>query len=109
MDDANKTEGSAPTKSIEELRAEWQASAHAMQSGIAMQLERGSTCATPKHLRVGLNVALRDQGSLVALLIKKGLFTEAEYVEAIAAGMATEVEETERVLSQEFGVTIKLA
>ncbi|HZQ01398.1 MAG TPA: hypothetical protein VFB13_17770 [Reyranella sp.] len=72
------------------LRARYEAAAHAMQSGAAIMLDGGSTQATPKHLRVGVNTAMADQGSLARLLIAKGLITEREYYVAIAEGMERE-------------------
>ena len=73
------------------LRARYEAAAHAMQSGAAIMLDGGSTQATPKHLRVGVNTAMADQGSLARLLIAKGLITEREYYVAIAEGIRDSV------------------
>jgi hypothetical protein len=87
----------------------WLKAAHAMQSGVQTAIELGlaSDC-TPKHLRVGVNVALRDQGSLVSLLIAKGVFTEAEYIGAIADGMEEEKARHELELSEKLGRPITL-
>lgn len=71
----------------------WHAAAHAMQTGVAYQLEIPEFAdgqGSPKHLRVGVNVALSDHGALVDLLIKKGVITEEEYLEAIADKMEEE-------------------
>lgn len=76
----------------EEFRARWHAAAHAMQSAIAHEMNYNPTVTDPKHLRVGINVALRDLGSLCGLLIAKGVITEAEYLKAIAEGMEIEAE-----------------
>jgi hypothetical protein len=73
--------------------------AHAMQAGIALEHSRGSQDGSPKHLRVGVNVALRDHASLVALLIAKGVITDDEYCKAIADGMEREVEKYEDSLN----------
>ena len=62
----------------------------------------------PKHLRVGINVALRDHASLFELLIKKGIITEEEYRKAITAGMNKEVEDYENKLSVMAGRKIRL-
>lgn len=71
----------------------WHAAAHAMQSGVALDHERnGAHDGTPKHLRVGVNVALCDHAALVRLLVEKGIFTEEEYAKAIADEMEREVE-----------------
>ena len=69
-------------------RDQYEKAAHRMQSAEAVM--DGSDGQSPKHLRVGVNVALSDHGSLVRLCIRKGLFTEEEYVEAIAEGMEAE-------------------
>ncbi len=61
---------------------------HAMQTGVAFTKDKADQA--PKHLRVGVNVALRDQSSLVGLLIAKGVFTREEYMKAIADGMEEE-------------------
>lgn len=65
---------------------------HAMQAGVALLMHKDPTETSPKHLRVGINVALSDQGALVKLLIDKGLITEDEYGDAIVAGMQREVD-----------------
>jgi hypothetical protein len=71
---------------------------HAMQAGVALLMHQDPTETSPKHLRVGVNVALADQGALVKLLIDKGVITEDEYGDAIVAGMQREVDSyTERL------------
>ncbi|HEX4429856.1 MAG TPA: hypothetical protein VHZ96_11375 [Frankiaceae bacterium] len=85
------------------------AACHAMQSGVAMEIEAGKKDTTPKHLRVGVNSALVDSSALAELLITKGLITEDEYHEAIAAGMEREVKTHEQWLSQRLGANVDLA
>lgn len=83
---------------------------HAMQSGVAAKMnyaEPGGECS-PKHLRVGVNVAMSDHGALVALLIEKGLITLAEYERFAATKMADEVTMYEVWLSNHTGGNIKL-
>lgn len=70
--------------------ARYEAAAHAMQSGVAIMLANGSKDAEPKHLRVGINTAHADGGSLARLLIAKGIISEREYYEALVAGMEQE-------------------
>lgn len=82
--------------------------AHAMQSGVAAMMGIDPSETDPKHLRVGINVALRDHASLVELLIKKGVITEEENLEAITAGMNKEVEDYEEKLSERTGHKITL-
>ena len=52
---------------------------HAIQTGVAFCIERGSKEAEGKHLRVGINNALCELGAVTKLLIDKGVFTEEEY------------------------------
>ena len=56
---------------------------HGIQSGIALEIEKGSDCASPKHLRVGVNSAMCEHAALVRLLIEKEIITEEEYRDAI--------------------------
>ena len=43
--------------------------AHAMQSGVAVCMERGTAETTPKHLRVGVNSAMVNDAAIARLLI----------------------------------------
>lgn len=81
-------------ESLETLQRRYRALAHAVQSSIAFMIEAvpGWTAHTPKHLRVGVNVAMTDLGSLVTLLIAKGVITEEEYYRALADGMQREAD-----------------
>src|SRR5690349_12349124 len=99
---------STPDPSIAALIERYHELAHAMQSGVAWELQRDPTPGTPKHLRVGVNVALCDHSALVKLLIAKGLITEQEYWTAVVAEMAAEVQRYEERLSQTYGRTIRL-
>ncbi|MEI9995129.1 MAG: hypothetical protein WDM91_11080 [Rhizomicrobium sp.] len=63
---------------------------HAMQAGVAYEIARDDHSVWPKHLRVGINTAMIDHASLVKLLVKKGVITELEYLQAIAEGMEDE-------------------
>ena len=74
------------------------AACHAMQSGVAVEMNSDPNPTTPKHLRVGINSALCDQAALVRLLVDKGILTEAEYTEAIAGEMEREVKRYEERL-----------
>lgn len=84
-----------------------------MQTGVALDMEsdpsgtQGAT--TPKHLRVGVNSAMAEHGGLADLLIEKGIITEAEYREAVAAAMEREKERYEDILSERYGRKITLA
>lgn len=71
----------------------YEIAAHGMQSATAMQISRlgeNGVAADAKHLRVGVNSAMVDSGSLAQLLIKKGVITSVEYLEALADGMERE-------------------
>lgn len=96
---------------INEHSKRYQDACHAVQSGVAqeMLIDERRFATEPKHLRTGINIALRDQGSLVRLLIAKGVITEEEYVEAIADGMVEEQRDYEASLSKHYGTIITLA
>lgn len=64
---------------------------------------------TPKHLRVGVNAAMVGHGGLVVLLIAKGVFTEEEYLKAIADKMEAEQATYEERLSEAAGAKVTLA
>ena len=72
-------------------------------------MDMGSDDTKPKHLRVGVNMAMCDHAGLVDLLIKKGLITDEEYAEAIADEAEAEKARYEQELSQALGTQITLA
>lgn len=90
-------------------KKEYLAACHAMQSGVAQEMVTHPAATHPKHLRVGVNTVLVDHGALVGLLVKKGLITEQEYIDAITAGMRLEVERYEAALTADLGVKVTLA
>lgn len=77
---------------------------HAMQTGVAIKMARGSKDTEPKHLRVGINSAMVTDAAIAKLLIEKGIFTREEYVKAVADEMEEEVKRYE----QELGPNITL-
>ena len=85
------------------------AAAHAMQSGVAAEMQINPKGTEPKHLRVGVNAAMVEHGALVGLLIAKGLFTLAEFEAALADGMEAEVARFEETLSAHYGKPVTLA
>lgn len=94
------------------LRFTYLEACQAMQAGVAGEaaIHGGlSPDQNPKHLRVGVNSALVNDGALAKLLIDKGLITEAEYLAAITAGMNAEVERYEQHLSEKTGHPCRLA
>lgn len=82
--------------------------AHAVQSGVAMELEQDPASGTPKHLRTGLNMAMIGHGALIRVLIAKGIFTEEEYFDELVKGVEDEQRIYEERLSERFGTTIRL-
>jgi hypothetical protein len=82
---------------------------HAMQSGVAAMMNIDSADTQPKHLRVGVNSALVSSGAIVKLLIDKGLFTEAEWMKALADEMENEVIDYMHKLSEIYGKDVKLS
>ena len=80
---------------------------HAMQTGVELSKEKGDQ--EPKHLRVGINVALADQSSLAYLLIRKGVITNEEFLQAIVEGMELEVESYRARIASETGTKPDLA
>lgn len=79
-----------------------------MQSGVAYEMERDPKPASPKHLRVGVNVALCDHAALVRLLMAKGLFTEEEYFSTLADEMEREKARYEARLTELLNVKVTL-
>jgi len=84
------------------------AASHAMQSGVAAKMAIDSAETSPKHLRVGVNAALVNQGALVKLLVDKGVITLEEYFAAAADAMEAETALYERELSAHHGANITL-
>lgn len=101
----------------------YRAAAHAMQSGVAMEIECSAPVSktfsaraevatgscSPKHLRVGVNAAMADHAALALLLMNKGVFTRAEYEEALATSMEAEKARYEEHLSTKLGKNVVLA
>jgi hypothetical protein len=84
---------------------EYAALCHAMQSGVAMmQNHPGRTLeTTPKHLRVGVNVAMCEASAMGKLLIAKGLITEDEYIDSLLDVMRNEVERYKAIVTEAVG------
>jgi hypothetical protein len=86
----------------------YNAACHAMQSGVAMEMQNDPSSTSPKHLRVGVNSAMVDSATIARLLIDRGIFTEAEFRSALADQMEVEKKLYEERLSKWHGVSIKL-
>lgn len=80
--------------------------AHAMQSGI--EYGKNEFEREHKHLRVGINTAHSDHAALVSILIKKGIITQDEYMDALNEFMEKEVQRYEKELSEQYKANIRL-
>lgn len=89
-------------------KLDYAAASHAMQSGVTQEMVDRPGPTTPKHLRVGINVALCDHAALVGLLVANGVITDDEYLDAITGEMNREVERYEAALGELLGVKITL-
>lgn len=90
--------------------ARYEAAAHAMQTGVKMEMELSpATSATdPKHLRVGVNSAMADNAAIAALLIAKGIFTKEELAESLATEMEKEAQRYQVLVSKLVGANVTL-
>ncbi len=95
-------------ETLKALKARYLAAAHAVQSGIVLDLEQRPESGSPKHLRVGNDMRAADAAGLAKLLIAKGVFTEAEYYAAMAEAAEQEQARWEATLSARHGARIKL-
>lgn len=94
------------------MNAAYRAAVHAMQSGVAMEIGTGGlerAAATPKQLRVGINVALVESSALWKLMVDKGIITESEMAERLVAAHEEEAERYAKALTKALGTEIKLA
>jgi hypothetical protein len=82
--------------------------AHAMQSGVAYELAKGSDAASPKHLRVGINSAHVSNDAITQLLLAKGLIAPEELEIALADAMEREVRRYEALIEAVYGAKVEL-
>lgn len=75
-----------------------------IQTAIAVLVGRnpGIDLVQPKHVRAALDLSRSDLAGLVALLIAKGIITEAEYQAAITATAEHEADSYERMMRTVF-------
>ena len=60
----------------------YEEASHGVQCAIGYEIETEyGNAATPKHMRVGIDLSKAEQCGLARLLIDKGLFTIEEYIE----------------------------
>lgn len=79
---------------MRDLGLSYEEAVHGVQSAIRYEMTQRynrSADDVEKHLRVGIDARAADAQGLAALLIKKGVFTEAEYVEHIRLAMNEEL------------------
>jgi hypothetical protein len=102
----------------EEKRARYAALLHAVQTGIAWELQldhpeadlnTDENLRAHKHLRTGIDGSKSDHGALAELLIERGVFTLEDYEDALLRGLEREKARYERVLSERVGAKITLA
>lgn len=99
--------GQQQSDRIAELRQKMFQLQHAMQTGVAVKMNFEQDETTPKHLRVGVNMAMIESGTLAGLLLSKGVFTEEEYYTALIEGLEHEIEMYKAFLAQR-GITAEL-
>lgn len=81
---------------------------HALQSGVAAKQGLDPSETEPKNLRVGVNSAMLQQGTVVRLLIAKGIITAEEWWIALADSAQAEVQAYEKWLSDKTGANVTL-
>lgn len=92
----------------DDLERRYHAAAHAVQSGVAMELHDDPASGSPKHLRTGLNMAMVEHGALARLLIAKGIITNEEYMAELVAGVEDEQRQYEERLTARHGGKTKV-
>ena len=86
-------------------RERYRAAGHRVQTAIAAMPDHPNQ--TPKHLRVGIDLSKSDAAGLAQLLIEKGIFTEEEFLRAIADSAETEANAYEREVSERLEASVR--
>lgn len=94
---------------MKDLGLTYEQAAHGVQSAIAHKIASGWNGADPKHLRTGIDMSKADMLGLVELLIAKGIFTSAEYVESVRLAANQELATYEEQINAEYGGGVQLA
>ena len=68
---------------LRDLGLTYEEAAHGVQTAIAFDISEGRKTTEPKHMRVGIDMSKADMLGLAVLLIKKGIITYDEYIEAM--------------------------
>ena len=92
----------------EEFSARSAALGHAIQTGVALEQQIDPSNGSPKHLRVGVNMALVEHAAIVKLLIAAGVFTEAQYFEAVITELEAEKARYTARLEAHYGGATKI-
>ena len=92
---------------LEDDELRYERAAHAIQSGVAYEMNT-TNAHEPKHLRVGVNMAMVSHGALVELLIDKGVISLDEYHKALADAAEEEVARYEARAKQRIGTGAKI-
>lgn len=82
------------------------AASHGVQTTVKFNIDRGTSSHEPKHLRTGLDMRAADAAGLARLLIAKGVFTEVEYMEAMADAAEEELRRYTKDLREKTGLNI---
>lgn len=93
---------------LDELHARYMAALHGVQTGIEYKRQYDRKFVNEKHMRTGIDSAHISQAAVVRLLIVKGVFTEDEYMEALAIEAEAEKSRLEIELSAHYGAKITL-
>lgn len=95
------------TETDEKNNQRYHAAMHAVQSAVALDIQvsgDNGAGADHKHLRTGINACLVDSLAVSRLLMQKGIFSESEYLEAIALAAEAEVGRMTARLRERTGV-----
>lgn len=77
--------------------------AHRVQSAIMVLMAFDRRYTEPKKLRTGIDLTKADMGGLTTLLIAKGVFTAAEYTEALETSAEREADDYEKSVQAVLG------
>lgn len=85
--------------------ARYLSAAHAMQTGVKLEISRGNMSIPEMHkdLRVGVNSAMVEHAALVKLLLDKDIIAEVEYYKYLAEAFEAEAKRYEERVSAALG------
>ncbi len=100
------------SKSKQQLQQEIFQTLHGIQTGIKFKYETEEKNLPIdhklKHIRVGVDNAIAHGEALSMLLVKKGVFTEEEFLEQYLDSLQFKLKQYKRELSEELGVNVNL-